>query len=87
MPGDTPVNIVIISTGEQLHLGSVRRFVADMDAAGADDTAPVWSSAAPRNPSGRGDDFPGGLTELTALGGYPRLMHTGPLPPRPEPGD
>jgi hypothetical protein len=74
-PASQPQGVITIAPGRPLSLGDLRAFLELMDAAGASDEAPVWASAAPKAASkGRGarDEFPGGLTELTGLGGFPR---------------
>lgn len=63
-----------------LTLGDVRQWVADMEAAGADDSAPAFGAVIAPRPG-----YPSalaGLSGLTGLGGLPRVS-TGPVPPPP----
>lgn len=71
---ELPPGLVVITAGQILRLGDIRRFVADMDAAGAGDECAVFAALAPAAHSQRpGDgDYPGGMSGLARIGGYPR---------------
>lgn len=70
-PPEVPDGTITVATGQPLSLGDIRRFVALMDAAGADDQAAVMAVVAPRVRS-PWPEAPAGLTEITVIGGYPR---------------
>ena len=71
-----------------LTLADVRRWVADMDAAGAEDSSPAFAAVTMPPPGFPPSPLPGGIERLVGLGGlgglggFPRVS-TGPAAPPP----
>ena len=78
--------IVLLIDGG-LTLADVRRWVADMTEAGAEDTSPAFGRVVKSRP-GFPSSLPGGIEQLTGLGGlsgiggFPRVS-SGPVPAPP----